>query len=130
MKSLYNCNIATSDRGWSPTNRKLLSHPDLQKQVPTNQDPPTDLTDLNLDTGFSTVCIDRIMQHCARNGGMVRRQQQLWQKNGAVSSLEEAKRMTSGILVGNGIHSLNNPRLLERIKSKQQETVDCQIAQV
>jgi hypothetical protein len=37
--------------------------------------------------------------------------------------------MTSGILVGHGIHSLNNPMLLERIESRQQEMVNCQIAQ-
>jgi hypothetical protein len=64
---------ATSDQGWSPTNQKLLSHPDLQKQVSTNQDPPTDLTNLNslnLDTGYLMDCIDQIMQHCAHNGGI------------------------------------------------------------
>jgi hypothetical protein len=113
--------------------RKLLSHPELQEPdaAPTNQqegeeqssagfDPST----LNFDDGYSTTVIDRIMQYQARNGGIERRQGRLNEGDSALKSLQEAKRITSGLLVGNGIHSLNNPMVQARVQEKHQAVLD------
>jgi hypothetical protein len=108
---------ATSERGWCPANRKLLSHPDL---LPNDSEPP----ELNLQSGLSSVVVDRLCQQRERNGGIARRQHRLEDGTEAIASLEDAKRITSGLLVSNGIHSLNNPMVQERIRVKQQEAVD------
>jgi hypothetical protein len=121
---------ATSDRGWCPANRKLLSHPDLlPDDVPTNeqeQQPsssssePTD-PDFNPEDGQHTTVLDRMLQRRARNGGTEARHGRLQEGNNAVASLEEAKRLTSSIMIGNGIHSLNNPGVQTKV-NKQKAT--------
>jgi phage terminase small subunit len=128
---------ATSDRGWCPANRKLLSHPDLLPDTPTNQQAEepsssssgnTPPEEMNLGDGALTTCLQRVIQHHARNGGIEAHQQKLREGTGAISSLDEAKRITSGILVASGIHSLNNPELQRKVELKQQETLQKQIA--
>jgi hypothetical protein len=125
----------TSDRGWCPANRKLLSHKELKPPLPAAEGPPTnqqgqaqssDLSSLNLENGYSTDVLDRILQYQMRNEGIARRQGRLEEGNTAVASLQEAKRLISGIMVGNGIHSLNNPMVQARVRAKQQETLDAQ----
>jgi hypothetical protein len=123
---------ATSERGWSPANRKLLSHPDLlpdEAQIIQDAEQPSNngaivSPELNLVSGLSSVVIDRLCQQRERNGGIARRQQNYEDGTDAMTSLDEAKRITSGLLVANGIHSLNNPMVQERIRAKQQEVVD------
>jgi hypothetical protein len=124
---------ATSDRGWCPANRKLLSHPDLlPEDTPTNQEQATSSSsgDSNLteNEGFPATVLGRMIQRHQRNGGIAAHQARLQQGTGALASLEEAKRITSGILVGNGIHSLNNPGLQRKINLREQETLEQQIA--
>jgi hypothetical protein len=127
---------ATSERGWSPGNRKLLSHPDLlPEDAPTNRNdkqpsPSNKPPDLNLESGLSCDVVDRLCQERDRKGGILRRQQRFEDGTEAVALLDEAKRMTSGLLVANGIHSLNNPMVQERILAKQQEAVDGLLAAV
>ena len=121
---------ATSDRGWNPPNRKLQSHPDLlpnsdsttgpsEPSQQTNSEPTSSSSvepvDLNLDEGFSTVVLDRIIQHRLRNGGTERRKERLQEGNAAAAALAEAKKITAGIMVGVGIHSLNNAAFLAAI---------------
>jgi hypothetical protein len=133
---------ATSDRGWSPPNRKLLTHKELIQDVPKETPAPTNqphqeqvLTtnastsdpDLNSGEGFSSDTLGRLLQTHARNGGIERHQQRLRDGNNVRKSLEEAKRMTSGILVGNGIHSLNNPGLLTKIGQQEKKTLEKQL---
>jgi hypothetical protein len=129
---------ATSDRGWTPLNRKLQSHPELmdpddapertpinhfEAQVSTDGSTST-ISDLNLDGGYSADVLDRIIQQRMKTGGIERRQQRLQEGSRARKSLEEAKRVTSGILVGNGIHSLNDNRLLEKVQQREKEDLD------
>jgi hypothetical protein len=118
---------ATSDRGWNPPNRKLQSHPELLPESQTNQtnttnsDPSSlDPSAMNFEDGFSTVVMDRICQHVMRNGGVERRQQRLQEGNDVTTALKEAKKITAGVIVGQGIHSLNNPSVLQAINARAQ----------
>jgi hypothetical protein len=113
---------ATSDRGWCPANRKLLSHPDLlPDDAPTNQEQPSSSSseatdpDFTLHEGEISTVLDRMLQKRAREGGTAARHGRLAEGNNAVASLEEAKRLTSGIMIGNGIHSLNNPGVQSKV---------------
>jgi hypothetical protein len=117
---------ATSDRGWYPPNRKLQSHPELlpdnntnsnQSEV-TNSQPPSSSSEpsqLNLTSGFSSTVMDTILQHVIKNGGIERRKQRLQEGSDVMKSLAEAKKLTSGVIVAQGIHSLNNPSVLGAI---------------
>ena len=71
-----------------------------------------------------------MIQHRARIGGIAAHQGRLQEGAGVIALLEEAKQITSGILVGNGIHSLNNPGLQAKVKLKERETLDAQVADV
>ncbi len=78
---------ATSDRGWSPTNCKLQSHPELKQDVPSETSPtnhtmdaPTATTtrpvnlqpaDLNLDCKHSAEVLERILQYQMQTDGRV-----------------------------------------------------------
>jgi hypothetical protein len=72
--------------------------------------------------------LDQTIQHCIRNGGIACWQQRLEEGNSTIKSLQETKIITSGLLVGNGVHSLNNPMVQERIRLKQQEILDGWVA--
>jgi hypothetical protein len=65
-----------------------------------------------------------------RNGGIEQHQGRLEEGNTALKSLQEAKRITSGLLVGNGMHSLNNPMVQARIREKHQAILDGQAASI
>jgi hypothetical protein len=79
---------------------------------------------LNLEDGFSSDVLDRILQQQMKNGGIERCQARIQEGSMARKSLEEAKRVTSGLLVGNGIHSLNNTHLLDKVKNREREVLD------
>ena len=81
---------AISDRGWNPPNRKLLTHPDLKKQLPSTTNTPNtavepesmatinfDASDLNFESGYSAKILDRIIQHGMRTGGVEKRRQKI-----------------------------------------------------
>jgi phage terminase large subunit GpA-like protein len=67
---------AMSNRGWSPLNRKLLSHLQLlpENESTNNQQPSpsTTLPELNVDNGMPGTIIDQLQVHSNRNGGITR----------------------------------------------------------
>ena len=119
-----------------PPNRKLLSHPDLKPYNKAQKQPQSKLTEstpgtleptnLNLGSALSatTVFLDYLIQHRMQTGGIQQRQDHMTEGTNAMASLAEAKRVTSGVLVGNGIHSLNNPSVLARVYQKEKERSD------
>ena len=106
---------------------------------PTNQQPQEQVTtndtstgsasdpDLNTGEGLSAGVLGRLVQTHMRNGGIERHQERLREGTSARATLEEAKRVTSGIMVGNGYHSLNNPDLLTKINQQEEVTLNKQI---
>jgi hypothetical protein len=75
--------------------------------------------DFNLEEGEICTVLDRMLQKRARNGGTAARHGRLQEGNNAVASLEEAKRLTSGIMIGNGIHCLNNPGVQSKVNTQK-----------
>ena len=115
---------AISDRGWNPPNRKLLTHPDLKKQVTpssTTSDASMaaitfDASDLNFETGLSAKILDRIIQHGMRTGGIEKRRQKLAEGQSIASAVADGRKLTSGFLVSNGSHSLTSKDLIDAIR--------------
>ena len=131
------CNIthnlkATSKRGWHPCNQKLLSHPDLENDL-QSQATITDITDrtpdttelpqLNFTLGFAGECIQRLLQEAMRNDGIQKRRQKLGEGETVWKNIEEAKRITSGVLVSNGEHVLGQ-RVCDIINRNEQVKID------
>jgi hypothetical protein len=98
---------------------KLLPDKNTNQSKVTNYEHPSLLlepSNLNINYGFGSVVMDQILQHMLQNGGVERCQEQRQQGNDAMQSLTEGKKITAGvIIVGQGIHSLNNPSVLRAI---------------
>ena len=115
---------ALSDRGWNPPNRKLLDHSDLVGQEQKNCEEQqsvekVDYRTLNRENGFAGTCIDKIISHQMRNGGIEAHQKRLEESADIGNNLMEAGKGTTGVLVSNGIHSLNDPALVAHIRDKK-----------
>ena len=54
-----------------------------------------------------------------QNGGIEARQKRLEEVIDIVKNLKEARKVTAGVLVSNGIHSLNDPALVAHIRDKK-----------
>jgi hypothetical protein len=65
-------------------------------------------SNMNVQDGYSCDVMGQLYQQHLKNGGIERRQERLQESSSARTSLDEAKspRVTAGIQVGNGIHSL------------------------
>ena len=108
---------ALSDRGWNPPNRKILDHPYLVGQEKNNGEEQqsakqVDYRRLNTENGFSGICIDKIISHQMRNGGIKARQKILEENTDIGKNLMEARKLTSVVPLLNVIHSLNDPSLV------------------
>jgi hypothetical protein len=128
---------ASSDRGWFPPNRKLLSHPDFEEKETASssatlsaatasegaesQSSTTTIANLNLQTSAASSVLDKLLQHRMRNGGIEERKRKLEAGSNALKSMKEAKRLSSGVMVAQGIHSLDNPDLLQAIQVRRSE---------
>ena len=55
-----------------------------------------------------------------RNGGIKARQKRLEEGADIAKNLSEARKVTAGVLVSNGIHALDNPALVAHIHKKKQ----------
>ena len=115
---------ALSDRGWNPPNRKLFDHPDLVGQEQYNGEEhqsvkQIDYRTVNTEYEFAGTCIDKIIRHRMRNGGIKYRQKILGEGSKIGKNLKEARKVTAGVLVSNIIHSLNYPALVAHIRDKK-----------
>ena len=115
---------ALSDRGWNPPNRRLLDHPDLVGQDQYNGEEQksvkqVDYWTINTETRFAGTCIDKMISHQMRNGGIEAHQKRLEESADIGNNLMEAGKGTTGVLVSNGIHSLNDPALVAHIRDKK-----------
>ena len=78
-----------------------------------------DYRKINTEIGFSGICIDKKIIHRMRNGGIESRQKRLEVVADIVNYLKEVIKVTAGVLVLNGIHSLNKPALVAHIRDKK-----------
>jgi hypothetical protein len=123
---------ASADRGWFPANRKLLSHPDFQEKetaasstseaasAATSEGSSSTTTPiLNLQTGAASSVLDKLLQDRMRNGGIEERKRKLEEGSNALNAMKQAKKLSSGVMVSQGIHSLDNLDLLEAIRVRK-----------
>lgn len=116
---------AIAERGWAPLNRALLLHPDIAKTDPSLAQQPQvspeteiDMDAENFSKGSSETVMDRMVRHVMRNGGTERRQIALAEGQSIQDSFNNVKRITSGVMVSKGMHSLRDPCLLTAMEQK------------
>jgi hypothetical protein len=85
------------------------------------------LHDVKGGTEYSTVVLDRTLQHHLHNGGIEWCQERLQQGNGTIASLKEAKRRALG---WKWYSLIEQPNATRKIKLKQHKMVDCQVVHV
>jgi len=119
---------AVAMRGWNPLNRGILTHPEVvrTKVEPTDASNATQqeavvdgstastessfLPQVNITEGFAGTVVDRLVQHRLRNDGRERRSQMLQAGTRIEHEMQNAKRLTSGIMVANGQFCVNKVR--------------------
>lgn len=121
---------AIAERGWYPPNRNLLLHKDIvieteaEERVSKNyieineslEDLPNEV---NTSNGTVKVCLDTLIRFRARTGGVEQNQVNLAKGVDTLKDVDEARRMSAGIMVANGIHCLNHPTVVGRIRTKR-----------
>ncbi len=124
---------ALADRGWNPPNRKLLEHKELidDSIAPIDQNPLTDVTpnnsstqstSLNIHQGLAANVLDRMIAERARSSQAKKAADERKRKGDTIlQNLKEAKKLTSGVMASNGIHSLQDPRFLEAYNERRRE---------
>ena len=117
------------DRGWLPPNRALLNHPMLTDDTgeePSVESVPTTNTNnsvsINVDTGMGAAVLDQLLAHRSRSEAGIKAKDERKRKGADVTeNLKNAKRLTTGIMVKEGIHSPNDPRYLEAVNEKEED---------
>ena len=105
---------ATAERGWFPPNRKLLEHSSLvtkQKE-----------TVLNVEVGLAGSVLDRLIRERSRSDGAKKAAEKRKLTSDAVAdNIKKSQRLTSGVLVKNAVHSLDDARFLEPFRKRKIE---------
>ena len=130
---------AAADRGWFPFNRKLLDHMSLvddRKDVITptaaagsddtamNANDAGDTITLNISEGTAGSVLDRLISARAKSAGGRKAADERKRKGDSVTkNLREAKRLSAGVVVSNGIHSLSDPRFLEAYNGRRTDAI-------
>lgn len=125
---------AIAERGWFPPNRVLLLHKDIIINVTQNNEttriPFASLTRddnneqnlpriVNTSTGTVRVVLDTLLRYRARNGGVEQNIANINRGQDILKDIDKGKRLTVGLLVARGVHSLNDPCVYQRLKSKK-----------
>ena len=101
-----------------------MDHPDLVGEEHNNSEEQqsaeqVDCQTPNAENGSTGTCIDKIICHQMRNGGIEARQKRLEEGADIGKNLKEERKVTAGVPVSNGIHSLNDPDLVAHIRDKK-----------
>ena len=82
----------------------------------------TSFITLNIHSGLGATMLDRMINDRARNAGAKKAAEERKRRGGtALQNLKEAKKLSTGILASNGVHSLSDPRFLEAYNAKRAE---------
>jgi hypothetical protein len=118
---------AVAERGWYPPTMKILQDPLLKDLVDEEQQPqPATAEDalldsVNLSTGAAGNIMTKMLSHAARKDGTRRRHLALQQGQEREAIFQGTKKITSGLLIAQGLHSCNNPALLEAVKERERK---------
>jgi hypothetical protein len=126
---------ALADRGWNPLNRKLLEHNELiDDSIEIIQNTLTTVThenssagsaSLNIHEGMAAQVLDQMIADRARSSQAKKAADERKRKGELIlQNLKEAKKLTSGVMASNGIHSLSDPRFLEAYHQRRKEVND------
>ena len=134
--NVYSNLKALATRGWNPLNRKLLEHKELidDSIAPSGQNTLTNATNnnscersisLNIHQGLAATVLDRMIAERARSSQAKKAADERKRKGDTIlQNLKEAKKLTSGVMASNGIHSLQDPRFLEAYNHRRKEAHD------
>ena len=122
---------ATADRGWFPPNRKLLEHSCFTAEINSNDstaDPSScsgtsgSSSELNIyeEDGMVATVLDKMLGDQSRpEGTKIAHEKRKKEGDDAGKNIRDAKRLTTGILTANGIHSLGDAEFLSAFRERQ-----------
>ena len=80
---------------------------------------------LNIHEGMAATVLDRMIAEQARSSQAKKEADERKRKGQSIlQNLKEAKKLTSGVMASNDIHSLHDPRFLEAYHDKRREAND------
>lgn len=129
---------AIAERGWYPPNRILLLSKEIMEEKENQNNTVSTAaivdiqaihesnifdirTDINTNKGTAKTILDAIVRHRARTGGRRAIKNSMDRGKCILKEIDSSRRMTAGLLVSNGIHSLNHPSVIERVRCKKRK---------
>jgi hypothetical protein len=105
------------------TNTERVADTNTERVAETNSETTDFIRNLpellNSALGVSGDTFGKIVQHVLINGGIERNKENLARGENIQDNLQNAKRLTSGVMVKHGVHEVNNPTVQMLIKDNR-----------
>jgi hypothetical protein len=125
-------------------NRNLLLHPEIKAGSGSNEtsrqnENSAEVNDgienmipllLNTTDGVSGMCFQMLLQHCMRNGGIERNQDNLRRGESMQETYLKAKRMSSTVMIRRGVHEINDAEVVDLIKGNRDKLKEREVRAV
>jgi hypothetical protein len=114
--NLANNKKTVAVRGWYPLNMVLLEHPSLvaNKNPPPQSMPSSSFPEINFESDLAGSVLDKLLRERGKSEGAKKAAEKRKLTSETVAeNIFKSQRLTSGVMMQNAIHSLNNPRFLE-----------------
>ena len=108
--------MAVTVCGWYPPNMVLLEHPSLvaDENPPTKSMPPLSFPEINVESYLAGSVLDKLLRERGKSEGAKKAAEKRKLTSETIAeNIFKSQRLTSGVMMKNAIHSLNNPRFLE-----------------
>jgi len=120
---------AVAARGWNPLKRYLLDSPEINKmkEIVQIEEETNEISQaltanpslLNTSNRKAADVMDTLIQHRMRHGRIEERARKLKESDDIKAFFDGAKAVTSGVMVSNGVYSLDKPELLQFLIQKK-----------
>lgn len=80
--------------------------------------------EINTSTGQAHRTLDALLRHRSRSGGTVANMVRLNHGKNVLKDMEAGRRLTAGLMVSRGMHSLNDPEILQLLLNKKDNELD------
>jgi hypothetical protein len=114
--NLANNKKAVAIQGWYPPNIVLLEHPSLvaDKNPPPQSMPSLPFPEINVKSDLAGSVLDKLIRERGKSEGAKKAAEKRKLTSETIAeNIFKTQRLTSGVMMKNAIHSLNDPRFFE-----------------
>ncbi len=116
---------AVAVQGWYPPSMVLLEHPSLvaDENPPPQSMPSSSFPEINIESDLAGSVLDKLLRERGESEGAKKAAEKRKLTSETIAeNIFKSQRLTSGVMMQNAIHSLNDPRFLEPFCMRPIET--------